>query len=282
MGSSLAVAATGSRNSSSTMKPSLACLACLAACLTLGTCAPQNMDSKVSKEILTNSLVALKSKPNQEKVTVADEKDEEGGVNTRHKRSGSVPFVGQFNSVDHSYADQVDSAAVVLAKYIEDTGDQEGVGEFLQFMVKSGRLSPKEVIVYVNKVMENLKQSEGSHIHHGIGDLAKQRHAEQEDTEKKVLEEMHTNKLNQFELEKKTLTKTKEEIEKKIMALQKQKKEEEEEFKKKQKMSILAKEVEEGEKDNETILKINDFLEEQKKLSKISKNLYMHVKEALI
>merc|ERR1712030_137132 len=79
-------------------------------------------------------------------------------------------------------------------------------------------------------------------------------------------------------MERKTLTKTKEEIEKKINALQKQKIEEDKEFKKKQKMSILAKEVEEGEKDNETILKINDFLEEQKKQGKISKNLYMHVK----
>ena len=43
--------------------------------------------------------------------------------------------------VDHKNMDQVDTAAAVLAKYIEDTGDQEGVVEFLQFMVKSGKVS---------------------------------------------------------------------------------------------------------------------------------------------
>merc|ERR1712002_1323505 len=100
--------------------------------------------------------------------------------------------------------------------------------------------------------------------------------------ERKLLEDVHAHKITQLELEKKSLTQTIEEIEKKIIALQNQKSKEEEEFKKKQKLTQLAKEVEEGEKDNETILKINDFLEEQKKLSKISKNLYMHVKEALI
>ena len=108
------------------------------------------------------------------------------------------------------------------------------------------QLSPKEVIVYVNKVMENLKKAEGSHNHHEVDDLQKERHAIQADNEKKEFEELHNNKLNQFEMEKKSLTQTKEEIEKKIIALQKQKSEEEDEFKKKQKLSLLAKEVEEG------------------------------------
>ena len=36
--------------------------------------------------------------------------------------------------------EQVGAAAAVLAKYIKDTGDQEGVVEFLQFMVKSGKV----------------------------------------------------------------------------------------------------------------------------------------------
>lgn len=255
-------------------------LTCLAAIATITNCAPENLVTKASKEILTNSLVALKAKPSEEKASIADEAVEVNAA--RQKRSGMSPFGGQFGSIDHTDTDQVDSAAAVLAKYIEDTGDQEGVVEFLQFMVKSGKLSPKEVIVYVNKVMENLKKTEGSHNHHEVNDLQKQRHVIQAENEKKELEEMHSNKVNEIEMEKKSLTHTKEEIEKKILALQKQKSEEEDEFKKKQKLTLLAKEVEEGEKDNETILKINDFLEEQKKESKISKNLYMHVKEALI
>jgi len=256
------------------------CLPFLAAFITLGLSAPENL---ASKEILTNSLVALKLKPADEKAVDVDEPTDGEVKTARQKRSGVMPF-SQFGhlNIDHNDADQVTSAAAVLAKYIKDTGDQEGVVEFLQFMVKSGKLSPKEVIVYVNKVMENLKQAEDSHNHHEVDDLQKERHATQAENERKQLEDLHTNKLNQLEMEKKSLTQTKEEIEKKILALQTQKSKEEDEFKKKQKLSILAKEVEEGEKDNETILKINDFLEEQKKLSKISKNLYMHVKEALI
>jgi len=256
----------------------------LAAVLALGQSSPLP-PIQASKEILTNSLVALKSKPIEEKAESADAAaaDEEGQT-ARQKRSGVAPFSGQFGSlnIDHQDADQVASAAAVLAKYIKDTGDQEGVVEFLQFMVKSGKLSPKEVIVYVNKVMENLQEVEEleeSQNHREVDDLQKNRHAVQAKNERKQLEEIHNNKINKLDLEKKSLTQTKEEIEKKIVELQNQKSKEEEEFKKRQ---ILAKEVEEGEKDNETILKINDFLEEQKKLAKISKNLYMHVKEALI
>ena len=144
--------------------------------------------------------------------------------------------------------------------------------------------------------MENLRSEEEQHNDEG-DDVQKETHASPilADDERKELEDVHNNKITQLELEKKSLTQTKEEIEKKIIALQNQKSKEEEEFKKKQKLTQLAKEVEEGnntlwlilsvqislyagEKDNETILKINDFLEQQKKLSKISKNLYMHVK----
>merc|ERR1711875_63843 len=128
--------------------------------------------------------------------------------------------------------------------------------------------------------MENLRGEEEQHNDRGDDDQKES--PIKADDERKELEDVHNNKITQLELEKKSLTQTKEEIEKKIIALQNQKSKEEEEFKKKQKLTQLAKEVEEGEKDNETILRINDFLEEQKKLSKISKNLYMHVKEALI
>merc|ERR1711892_1018846 len=215
------------------------CLPFLAAFITLGLGAPENL---ASKEILTNSLVALKLKPADEKAVDVDEPTDGEVKTARQKRSGVMPF-SQFGhlNIDHSDAGQVDSAAAVLAKYIEDTGDQEGVVEFLQFMVKSGKLSPKEVIVYVNKVMEKLKKAEGSHNHHEVDDLQKQRHAVQAENERKELEETHTNKLSQFEMERKSLAKTKDDIEKKILALQKEKNEEEEEFKKKQKLSLLAK-----------------------------------------
>ena len=103
------------------------------------------------------------------------------------------------------------------------------------------------MIVYVNKVMDNLRGEEEQHNDEG-NDVQKERHASpiKADDERKELEDVHNNKITQLELEKKSLTQTKEEIEKKIIALQNQKSKEEEEFKKKQKLTQLAKEVEEG------------------------------------
>ena len=53
-----------------------------------------------------------------------------------------VPFAQQLGSLNmgQQNTEQVTAAAAVLAKYIRDTGDQEGVVEFLQFMVKSGKV----------------------------------------------------------------------------------------------------------------------------------------------
>jgi len=255
----------------------------LAFIVAITSCAP---NGSASKESLTSSLVALKTKPNDLKIeegASAEVNSEEIKSTTRQKRSGGDNFGTVSLDVDHNDDDQVEAAAAVLAKYIEDTGDQEGVVEFLQFMVKSGKLTPKEVIMYVNKVMEKLKKSEESFDpHHSSEDLQSQRHTIQAENEKQFIEEHHDNKINKIEMEKKALTQSKEEIEEKLRKLQKQREEVEEEMKKKQKLTEIAKEVAEGENDNETILKINNFLEEQKNLNKISKSLYMHVKEALI
>ena len=117
--------------------------------------------------------------------------------------------------------------------------------------------------------MENLKKTEGSHNHHEVDDLQKQRHVIQAENEKKELEEMHSNKVNEIEMEKKSLTHTKEEIEKKILALQKQKSEEEDEFKKKQKLTLLAKEVEEGNIYKNYIIVFNGFPNQVKKTMKL-------------
>merc|ERR1712025_1497053 len=216
----------------------------VAVVLVMVSSSPAPETNMASKEILTNSLIALKTKPADEPPVYVDDAGVEGKA-ARQKRSGVVPFTQQLGSLNigQQNTEQVTAAAAVLAKYIRDTGDQEGVVEFLQFMVKSGKLSPKEVIVYVNKVMENLRSEEEQH-NDGGDEVQKQRHTVQADNERKQLEDLHNNKITQLELEKKSLTQTKEENEKKIIALQNQKSKEEEEFKKKQKLSQLAKEVE--------------------------------------
>ena len=49
-------------------------------------------------------------------------------------------------------------------------------------------------------------------------------------------------------------------------------------FQRNKNIFLSTSQILEGEKDNETILKINSILEDQKKENKISKNLYLHVK----
>merc|ERR1712227_125485 len=86
----------------------------------------------------------------------------------------------------------------------------------------------------------------------------------------------------QIKTEEESLKKNKEELEARMRDLEERRREEEEFMKRKNMITRLVNNIEEGEQDNETILKINTILEEQKRANLISKSLYLHVKEALI
>merc|ERR1712110_30066 len=95
---------------------------------------------KNSKEQLTETLTALKSK--------SQARDSDA---TRSKRSEPAPDAS-------SSDDDISGAAFILAKYILDTGDIDGVMEFLQGMVRAGKITDKEGMSYVSVVLETLKR----------------------------------------------------------------------------------------------------------------------------
>lgn len=217
---------------------------------------------KGSKEELTNSLIALKSHSKTETPPRPKRSDEESKATVNN--------------------DDISGAALVLAKYIQDTGDLDGVMDFLRSMVSDGKMSEADGMSYIAEVLSSLQTIKLSHNHHEVDPDQKLRHDiqvvnEARDT-KDSKDSKHQEKLNKILREEENLKKSKQEIENKIKNLESQKSEEEE----KQLIHSLEKQVEEGEKDNETILNINKLLEEEKSKNKISKHLYMHVKEALI
>jgi len=217
---------------------------------------------KGSKEELTNSLISLKSHPT-----------EEPGAQ-RQKRS-ETKTTGK--------EDDISGVALVLSQYIRDTGDLDGVMDFLRTMVSSGKLSESEGMTYIARVISHL-QTIKPYSHHEVEPAQALRHQIQEGNEAREESEnqRYTDMMEKINQEEQNLNKSKQEIELKIKNLEQQKAEEQDLIKKKQLVNNLMKEVEEGEKDNETILMINKILEEEKNKDKISKHLYRHVKEALI
>lgn len=214
---------------------------------------------KDSKEELTNSLISLKSPPTEEPPA------------QRQKRSETNKVVGK--------EDDISGVALVLSQYIKDTGDLDGVMDFLRTMVSSGKLSEADGLSYIARVINNLETIKTPYNHHEVEPAQALRHLIQEENEAREDQEDKIEKINQ---EQQDLNKSKQEIELKIKNLEQQKSEEQDLIKKKQLVSNLMKQVEDGEKDNETILTINKLLEEEKNKERISKHLYMHVKEALI
>jgi len=223
-------------------------------------------DSK-NEEKLTNSLIALKSNP-------PDESAE------RPKRSESSKL--------NESNDDISGAAMVLARYIETTGDLDGVVDFLRSMVSSGKLPEEDGMSYIAEVLSSLQTLKASYNHQEMDPAQALRHFIQVGNEMRdaprdaIKDEQHQDKISKINLEEENLNKSKQDIERKIKNLEQEKYEEEDLLKKKQLINNLMKQVEEGEKDNETILTINKLLEEQKNENKISKHLYTHVKEALI
>merc|ERR1719471_20775 len=104
----------------------------------------------------------------------------------------------------------------------------------------------------------------------------------QENEAREKLETLHEANIKQIKTEEESLKKNKEELEARMRDLEERRREEEEFMKRKDMITRLVNNIEEGEQDNETILKINTILEEQKRANLISKSLYLHVKEALI
>lgn len=245
-------------------------------------CAPTKPE--VNQEKLVESLTALGSHNKK----LEDKHDED---KTRKKRSDPS---GQMSDED-----DLSSASLVLARYIMETGDMDGVMQFLQTMVRIGKLTEKEGMNYVNAVLETLQKLRLSEtditIDPNIGDNSINigsldsypPHAIETNKEHLKVTAVSADKekektLSQLELEEEALKKSKQEIEEKLKNLENRKHEEEDMTKKKEFIARLINDVEEGQKDNEVIIKINTILEEEKQSNQISNSLYLHVKEALV
>merc|ERR1712013_430641 len=122
-------------------------------------------------------------------------------------------------------------------------GDQASVVQFLERMIQEGEISEEEALVYVETIKSYLEEAE------------------------KMAEPSDEEKIREILLERKL----------EESALQ-QKMEEEEEAKAEFMRSLINAERSE----NESILKINQFLEAGLKEGKISRSLYNHLKKGLI
>ena len=64
----------------------------------------------------------------------------------------------------------------MLSQYIRDTGDMDGVMEFLSTMVSSGRLSESDGMSYIARVLNNLQTLKKPYNHREVEPAQKLRH----------------------------------------------------------------------------------------------------------
>jgi len=170
--------------------------------------------------------------------------DKDGQVQTyKLPTKRNAPTIGRVVMQPPTDVETDTQTAEELAAYILETGDQASVVQFLQLMIEEGEISEREALVYVETIKKILEAAERVEKQEPVDDIEKIREMVQE----KKLEEA-----------------------------------EEEEMKKIKALRNMMEGVEKETDENETILKINDYLEAALKDGKLSRNLYNHLKEALI
>ena len=112
----------------------------------------------------------------------------------------------------------------MLSQYIKDTGDLDGVMEFLRTMVSSGKLSQSDRMSYIAGVLNNLHTLKSTYSHHEVDPAQKLRHHIQEEQEEnEAWEENETyrsvEKIKKIKQEQENLNKSKQEIDQKIKVL---------------------------------------------------------------
>ena len=72
--------------------------------------------------------------------------------------------------------DDISGAAMVLARYIETTGDLDGVVDFLRSMVSSGKLPEEDGMSYIAEVLSSLQTLKASYNHQEMDPAQALRH----------------------------------------------------------------------------------------------------------
>ena len=72
--------------------------------------------------------------------------------------------------------DDISGVSLVLSQYIKDTGDLDGVMDFLRTMVSSGKLSESDGLTYIARVINNLQGIKSPYSHHEVEPAQTLRH----------------------------------------------------------------------------------------------------------
>ena len=72
--------------------------------------------------------------------------------------------------------EDISGVSLVLSQYIKDTGDLDGVMDFLRTMVSSGKLSESDGLSYISRVLSNLQASKSPYSHRQVEPAQTLRH----------------------------------------------------------------------------------------------------------
>jgi len=143
--------------------------------------------------------------------------------------------------------------AAELAAYVLETGDQASVVQFLQLLLQEGKLNEEQALLYVDTIKK---------------DIAEMEREEREEKEEREQREGARDDLDRV---------------RKLVEAEERAKEERSVMEKVKSLREMSGGMEkEDEDEHDLILRINEYLEDSLKEGKISKNLYNHLKEALI
>jgi len=154
--------------------------------------------------------------------------------------------------------------AAKLAGYVMETGDQGSVVQFLQLLLQEGKMSEEQALAYVETIKKDIE-------------LAEERMREKE-------------KENEMESETRERERERERLPprddldkiRKLVEAEERAQEERVALEKARSLKEATDSLEKDESEHDIILRINDYLESSLKEGKITKNLYNHLKEALI
>merc|ERR1712133_293155 len=139
--------------------------------------------------------------------------------------------------------------AAKLAGYVMETGDQGSVVQFLQLLLQEGKMSEEQALAYVETIKKDIE-------------LAEER--ERERQRERLPPRDDLDKIRK-------LVEAEERAQEERVALEKARS-----------LKEATDSLEKDESEHDIILRINDYLESSLKEGKITKNLYNHLKEALI
>merc|ERR1712133_215776 len=139
--------------------------------------------------------------------------------------------------------------AAKLAGYVMETGDQGSVVQFLQLLLQEGKMSEEQALAYVETIKKDIE-------------LAEER--ERERQRERLPPRDDLDKIRK-------LVEAEERAQEERVALEKARS-----------LKAATDSLEKDESEHDIILRINEYLESSLKEGKIAKNLYNHLKEALI